>query len=369
MKKMIINPLFIFSSVWFIIIIFYSFKVSYFFPKDNNLIYTLAFGSIITFSIGFLSLALIDRKKIHYEYKHINIYNYVNFVRFILLVISLIVFINVIIDGLPPFFNFLGINTKNYMEYGRLKNILFAFLIFLFVISEYDKGPRYKIISILLLVIYVTRGNIIFAIITFIFLKIQENKITNKRIIVLFTLLILFTILLFQIIGDYRTGSNVFYDSLEIKENYRIKNAGVIWVISYISMPIVNLIEIIKHSDYYFYGQNILNNSLPAFINISSKASEYIYSLLPNKNNTVSTYLSNVYLDFGLLGIILYNYLIGIFSGYLYFFSRNNVLKSVFLTSITLSFFYDYFSFFQTIVIIVLSIIFNRYVLEGGRIK
>jgi oligosaccharide repeat unit polymerase len=262
--------------------------------------------------------------------------------------------------------SFFGYDTYVYLEYGKFKGVLFGLLIFLFASSLYANRKLsifMKLFSIVFLLLYVSRGNIIFSILIYFFLLIYENKITNKRLFFLSLFLMIFILMLFQILGEFRTGTEVFYNSLEIKEQYRIENSGLIWLISYVSMPYVNFLQITDH-DMLFYGENIVSRSLPAFLSFNSEAVLFYKSIIPNEYNTVSGYLAQIYLDFGFVGIIVYNFILGILLSYMYYISNNFLMKSIFMTIISLLFFVDYLFYFTTIVLLILSFLFNKLVFK-----
>ena len=371
LKRIISNPLNIFLFIWALILITFQLKIAYFFPSYNYLQYLYPSISILFFILGFLIIKfsirrkIIKKVKVTFSKKRFKI-----FVFSLFSMVIIIILLNLKLFGMPPFFSFLGYDTYVYLEYGRFKGVLFALLIFIYIISIYATKKFsifMKLFSIAILLLYVSRGNIIFSIIVYFFLLVYENKLSNKKLFILIHLLIIFVLILFQILGEFRTGTNVFYASLEIKEEYQIENSGLIWLVSYISMPFVNFLELTNHNN-LFFGENIISRSLPAFMSFNMESIAFYKSILPNKLNTVSGYLANVYLDFGLVGIILYNFFLGILLSYSFYISKNKILKSVLITCIALLFFVDYFFYFTTILIIILSIIFNKIIFKRKKI-
>jgi len=368
LKRIVSSPLNIFLIIWILVISTFQLRVATFIQGYNIDQFIFPLVGIFYFSIGFILiyfLKRINKKQKKFEFYLSNV-RFIIFYYFLLFFIIIIFFINLNFFGLPPFLSFFGYDTSVYLEYGRFKGLLFGLLIFLFLISMYTTKKLsifMKFISILILLLYVSRGNIIFSILAYFFLLIYENKITNKKLVFISIFMIIFILVLFQILGEYRTGTEAFYNALEIKDEFQINNSGIIWLISYISMPFVNFLELTHHSHMY-YGENIISRSIPAFLNFNAEAVDFYKSTLLNQYNTVSGYMGPVYLDFGLLGIIMYNFFLGLVLGYSYYFSKNNLIKSILITAIFLSFFVDYFFYFTTIVLIILSIIFNKFVLK-----
>ena len=367
LKSILSNPINIFLFTWLLIIFTYQLKIAYFFPEYSIKEFAIPILCIFYFVLGFETVKILQKPQKQKVYKlYLSKQKFNMFISFLITMSLLIVIMNIEMFGLPPMMSFFGYDTSVYLEYGRFKGVLFALLIFIFIVSLYaTKKISYlmKLFSIIVLLLYVSRGNIIFSIITYFFLLIYENKINNKKLLILLSLFIIFTLLLFQILGELRTGTETFYNVLEIKDAYRLKNSGLIWLIAYISMPFANFLEVTNYNNLY-YGQNIISSSLPAFLSFNSASIEFYKSIIPNQYNTVATYLVHIYLDFGIIGVIVYNYFLGIFASYLYHFSTNNLIKSIFLTVISLLFFIDYFFFFTTIVLIVLSVVFNKFVLK-----
>ncbi len=369
LKKILSNPLNVFLFIWVLILFTFQLNISYFFPKYTVRELLLPFFSIFYFILGFMTVKLFKKKKykikycVHFCQRRFNL-----FILILIMISLIIVIINIVMFGPPPLMSIFGYHTTVYLEYGRFKGLLFSLLIFIFVSSLYGtKRISYflKLFSITILLLYISRGNIIFSILTYFFLLIYENRITNKKLFYLSMSLIIIIIVLFQIVGEFRTGTEAFYNVLEIKDIYRIKNSGLIWLISYVSMPFVNLLEV-SHYDHLFWGQNIISRSLPAFLSFNQESVEFYKSILPNQYNTAPSYLTPIYLDFGITGFVLYNFFLGAISSYVYHFGTNNLIKSIFITAISLIFFTDYFLFFTTIILIVLSIFFNKFIYIKG---
>jgi len=364
LKALLSNPLFVFVAVWFIIMATFSIRIATFFPDFNIRQYIYPTLSIISFSMGYLSLFLFKTKSIKKSYVNYFSKKRFNIFIFVLISISLmIISLNIFLYGLPPVFSFFGFDTVVYLEYGRFKGVLFAIAIFLFAISLFATKKLsffIKFFSITVLLLYVSRGNIVFSILLYLFLLIFENKISNKRLSIYLIVVLVFILLMFQIIGELRTGTEVFYNVLDIKDEFRINNSGLIWLISYISMPFVNFLEITTYDNLY-YGQNIISRSLPAFMQFNYDSIEFYKSILPNQYNTVAGYLAPIYLDFGLMGVMFFNSFIGFTTAYIIKFSNNNLVKAILMTAISLLFFVDYFFYFTTIVMLFLSFIFYKF--------
>jgi hypothetical protein len=160
-------------------------------------------------------------------------------------------------------------------------------------------------------------------------------------------------------LSEYRTSLEFFYSALEIKNEYRDLNTGLLWVITYISMPTINIVELTKFSQ-YFYGEAMLSSALPAFLSFDQGAELFYTQVLPNPYNTVAGYLKNAYLDFGWIGVFTLNLFIGFLLSCSSIYKFSNLSKSVLLNALLFLFFYDYFINFTTIFVIFLFYFFGR---------
>lgn len=114
----------------------------------------------------------------------------------------------------------------------------------------------------------------------------------------------------------------------------------------YIAMSFENLRNIIEDFHSYKFGMNML---FPIFAFTNTKGFfDYSYKVdyLTNRNFTVSTYLSDIYFDFGIYGVIVITFLLGALHSYVYKFvirKQHNMVTIHSLLSYCLI-----FSFFTT---------------------
>ncbi|WP_456460217.1 O-antigen polymerase [Desulfurobacterium sp.] len=383
----ILNPFVLFVLVWLLMLITYFLQISCFMVPKYTLLFLVFFISVLCFLFGYLFCRIIFeisdfnicRNLIKSQSGKVRVNRLIvssiklRLVYIILfIIIFLIVFLNFIMFGNPPILGFFGKRVAfNYSTYGRFKGILFPTLSVLFLISIFDRNKLLstciKLFVMLIFVIYVTRGFIISTLIQYIFLRILLDRKIKIRTTFKYAFLLLIAILfIMSMIGNYRTGNEIFKEVMEIKKEFYDWPAALLWVIGYISFPLVNLEAFICKSDHFFYGKITLQNLLPAFINIlPTNFYSFYRNLLPNQFNTVSTYLGNVYLDFGFWGIIFINICLGM-TAYIFYRKayENVVLTSVFYSALLLIFFSNYFFYFPFFFESVLAVLIYRIVIK-----
>lgn len=368
------HPLAIFLAIWGIIAASVSFRVSYSFQSDLSPLYQLMGVSIAMFALGFFLVALLGntgRTRHQLTLYRVPVVSYQThlFMVAVLLLALLIMALNIALDGLPPFFGFLGIETYNYLEYGRLKGVLFGLAAFIVLLSAYARptlGIIMKAVGLGIFVLYVSRGYIIFSLVGYFFLVLHLRNIRIGRMLLYGLLLLGAMILIMEVVGHYRTGTASFYAALNIKREFQQMNPGIVWLLAYISMPVINIVELTQHST-FFGGKALYSAGMPAFMAVDDEVSRYFASTIPNRYNTASGYLANVFLDFGWYGVALYNLMLGMAASAIHRFSSNYLLKSTFLAATALMFFNDYFVYFTTLTMFGLAIIAQRVLYRPAR--
>lgn len=362
-ERLVTHPLFVFAAVWSVIAASASLRVSASFQRDLSPLYHLLTVSLVCFGAGYVAVAMLGASR---EARWITEFHSAPVVarqtRRVMfastLAIIAIMALNVRLDGLPPFFAFLGADTLGYLEYGRLKGALFALAPFTFLLSAYAGrrlGLLMKAISLGVLVLYVSRGYVIFSLLAYFFLILQLRNVRFWRLVLYLCLLLATVLALMEIVGHYRTGTASFFQALDIRAQYRDLNAGLVWLLAYVSMPAINIIELTQH-EVFFHGKALYSASMPAFLAIDEAARSHFVAVIPNRYNTASGYLTNAYLDFGWYGVALYNLLLGMVASAVHRFSPNLLIKSILLACLALMFFNDYFLYFTTLFMIALSV-------------
>ena len=143
------RPVSLFVLVWLMMLCALSVRISYDSYPEMGLpifLFVLSFLALLAGS-GMTSVLLPSRidQEVHPD-------EYVLDVRrlrrlnwlFALVAIGIMV-LNLKLDGLPPAFGFFSFDTSNYLEYGRLKQLLFPLLISIVVNSSLDPSRFWKV--------------------------------------------------------------------------------------------------------------------------------------------------------------------------------------------------------------------------------
>jgi hypothetical protein len=279
-----------------------------------------------------------------------------------------IVLINLKIAGLPPAFSFFGFDTVGYLEYGKLKQILFALLVAILVNASLDPSYRAKLFfggfATGLLVLYLTRLNLMFAGFQIIVLFGLTSRIKTRTIYAVATMTMLGALLAANVMGNNRTPREVFMEFLQIKSSYSNAPMPFLWAASYFSIPISDLSWIAQE----FHPQQLHISSLypllPAFWNPDSPHQAFIDSDARIIDGA-HTYLSSYFMDASYGGVVFINVLIGLASGYFIAGSRmtSPLVFAVLLGAIMFLFFSDLFTPLSTLILAGVQRLMERYAL------
>ncbi|MGB9228350.1 MAG: hypothetical protein WCC24_01345, partial [Terracidiphilus sp.] len=253
-------------------------------------------------------------------------------------------------SGPPPAIG----DPTTYLTYGRLKQVLFPLLTCVSVNATLDTSRfrRYLFIAFGFgwLGLYVARGVLLLTFLQMFFLYSLRSSMGRKKQYLLFLGAFAVAIAGMTIIGDLRTAHDIFIEFLQIRDKYIDWPTAFLWVVSYISIPFSNLCWTVAHGPSYGPTLAFLYPLLPSFLAPADPYAD-VYSGM-NIIDGASTYLQTYALDFSYLGIYFANLFIGIGCGWLVArsYPRHILILAIFLTSISLLFFSDFF-FLLSIVI------------------
>jgi hypothetical protein len=293
-------------------------------------------------------------------------------IQFVLFSIAAaIVVMNFAAYGKPPIFGFLGEDTLNYIEYGKLKQLSNTVTLALFVSAslETSRIRRYFTFSFcfLCMMAYVTRGFLLLMLAQGLFVFSLRTKISKRALYLTAVTTLVLGILLAGAIGNGRneSTSQAFVAFFGIQPAYADWPMTLLWAISYVATPFSNLCWIIHSYTYTHPTATFLNTLLPAFwsappLEIGDLGSSSII-------DGVHSYLSKYYLDLWYFGIFLINYVWGLISGY---FSLGNRLaaraltSSVLLAAMAFMFFADYLTFLAIAIELIILTIVQQYAIS-----
>jgi oligosaccharide repeat unit polymerase len=375
----LLNPPVIFLGIWSFILIIYSFNLSH--HQDQLSIKTVQYLAAIfaSFFIGYFYFYIFFLKKYRNRELvkpsgYLKIGFNERFLDISFFIILFLLLLEIVYSKGVPLFWLIKDIPKNYFEFGipSFHGLLMSYILFygtiLYISIKIQFKKRflvYFILIILSMVLLVTRQNLV---ILFVQILLAQHYLIKRINVLKLIPVVLICVILFGLIGNFRTGLDVFVKVADIKnQNLSQFESGFYWVYMYLTMTIANINKLFNMGFEYFKGINMLQEVLPTVI----IESFYNYNINPNArfwlvnpNFTVSGYMAAPYLDFGIYGVIIYTFILGglsclIYHKYLFRISfRNSFLYIILLQIIMMSFFTDYllylpvsFQFFWTIVL------------------
>jgi oligosaccharide repeat unit polymerase len=210
------------------------------------------------------------------------------------------------------------------------------------------------VVSIAVLIIFVSRGFLVQAGLQAFFLYLYSSRkgLTTSYMLKTAAIFVV-AVMLFGAWGEIRSGNKIFLDVMQVKPQYQSIPTLLLWSDAYLSLPLVNMVTIINKIHYFTFGSATLASSLPPImiklLNLKTFSNIYgpIVSLYPSPLNNMATAAAIPYLDFGWAGIGFFYLLLGVVSGMINCKAiasgelRTQVINSIILSSIALCFFWN----------------------------
>ena len=364
-NRNVLSPGFAFNIVWLVTLILYQFKLSYIqhdLSMDTIFIFSLC-ASCYNISVVLTRLLFNNKTKDKTIVKHkITTDNKLKIASAITIIIFIIE--TVYSKGTPLIWKIFYIN-KTYFDFGipSLNGFLYCLLMVLGAYAIFKKSKT-AIIYFLLGLLALSRQVILSMIIeAFICFWLTRPKKVNYFKV---AIAILGLIVGFSVIGNFRSGSNTMNYVFKAKKKYEKMPTIIKWTYSYMTFSLSNFNNLVSKTDgFENYGVSSIKEFMPTVILNKFKIKENVYyDYLISPNYTVSTYLPSVYLDFGMLGVAIFNIFLGVLGGILYRRMKDNkndrnlLLYSVFIHNILFLFFSNMFLnisvSFQFILILIL---------------
>lgn len=339
-SRLILHPIFVFTSIWVLMISLYLLGISTLYLLDAASLETLAglfLGSLLVFilSFCFVSLVMSKNKSIFNAAcgGRVSFLLRTDWIYLLGFIVLVSVLYNYVTYGPPPLIAKLGgLPSKyTYLTYGRFKNIIHVFAYVMVLLAIFD-GRRFVVLgaffyAFCIFALYINRGPMLVLLVqSFIFILLSANKQHKKYVFAWLLGVFFFAAVILALFGNLRTGGAHFLDDLAVKQVYRSCPTAINWFILYVSAPLANVVSFAQSYYNFNYGLYSLSVLLPPMLVTHFQHGLVLLSqpFLPNKNNTVSTYLGIPYLDFGWIGIVFINIFYGVVSALSYHFVRNN---------------------------------------------
>ena len=359
-NKKVLSPIFLFNVIFFITCSLYEWNFSNIQQQLSDrtqlvLLYCVAFYNITYYCLKYSSCPkkIINLFRFKLPQIKTSMDKRIKIAKYIAIAIFIIEIIYS--KGFPLLWKFTGDN-RTYFDFGipSLNGAFYGLIICLGAYSLFSKSrDKYLYLGMGLLIIsrQVIMSILIEGIIYFI---LSSKKQINYIKIILITLV---AFLGFTILGNFRTGNKAM-DIFEPRRQYKSLPNTVKWPYSYMTFSISNFNNLVSKTDGNVnHGASMLSEIMPTILldkaNIKLKFDDnYLISL----NYNVSTYLPSIYLDFGLIGIAIFNSLMAMLGYFLYKKATNNrnemniLMYSVFAHNIILLFFINMFLYLPVVI-------------------
>ncbi len=220
--------------------------------------------------------------------------------------------------GCPLVWKFTG-EAKTYVDFGipSFNGVFYAFVILMGSYSIFKKGNIYKYFYLLMGVLIISRQLIISIFIQGAILYLISHK-PSKKLIVGIVVGCIVGVLLFSVIGNMRTGEEYFLSVSKFKNRYEWIPTAFRWIYSYMCFSIANLNNLVSMTwGAVNFGATTINELIPSIIPLHFKINKgFAYIINPNFN--VSTFIPDLYVDFGFPGIAIFCLALGMITQYVF---------------------------------------------------
>lgn len=356
-----LNPLLIFTSVWMVAFTLYAWRISSGLVFDaEQALWPVSFimgtyllpALVITYlakSMGLRpELREIDLGRLKARTKTLFIlWASINLVQ------------TAVMGGLPVIWLIIG-GGPSYSEWGirSVNGMAFALGLALgmlgYLLYEFTGEKRWLALVFLIIfwgIVVISRKFFVVAILQTGILFLMTHKVSTS-VMVKTALSLMILILLFGYIGDLRTGRSMIMQYAYLTVNYPDwAPSGLIWVYMYLTTPINNIANIFWHfpPEWNYTFARTIDKLFPSVIRSDIADANNLratYWLVSDVFN-VSTAYSNAYLDVGIAGVAIFNFIIAWLTAGLYYLGRSvsaKLMYVVFMQALVLTVFNDNFT-------------------------
>lgn len=376
-KIKVTEPSYLYSIIWFSIIFIYLIDIIGILSPLNPVFYWVFATTYVIFIFGCSIGKKVKRDKNKYFYSKSRLYLSYK-ILFVLIFISFVLTVQKL--GLPPLLS--GVNRQDYYV-GYLEIIYLSIYVFWFIgfflIKEKYKPKRVILLILATLLIVILRGNkfpIIYLICLSIYSKTREKEVRLKQIMAyIFLILVIF-------IG----AMTLYVENFQLHIPYKVglvdfKLSPSLWFLIdpllYLTSNFMNLSNfLVSESFTHDFGLQITRGLLSlaridGLFEDTYKLSEELWKQsLVYPWLTTGTYLKEVYMDFGHVGLLLFPFFFGAFSGNYYKITNvtsfkpsivQSYISFILFYSICISFFSFYFNNIELFTNLILIYIIHHY--------
>ena len=312
--------------VWGFVSFLYSLHLSDLLLKVEPLtVFLVGFSVPLIFLFGFLTAHLFFTNSFNIKtLKTIDI-NFDNLVQRTKILTSIFISLSVfefVYSGYIPLVSMIQGSDVSHFDFGisslhglvmSFGALLFTAWFFIYYISR-KKVALFWLLSILLLfALMVTRKMMVVSVLqsaVLVFFLRENNKGLFKFIFIGFIFL-----LIFGIIGDIRTGRELFLSLSHFNIEYpKWLPTGFGWLYIYLTTPIANLVNAVEMTSNLTYDLSFLQGLFPSvirefFFEIDNNAFDNKWQISAAFN--VATGFIGIYQSFGLIGCFIFNFILG----------------------------------------------------------
>lgn len=356
-KRKILCPGFLFNIIWLITLILYEMKLSFIQGDLTEDTIKTFYAAIFGFNIALFFMELMNFKAWRLKFEKNGKYSIEQKMRWAKYLVILIFVIEVIaMKGFPVYWKLTG-DPRTYADFGipSLNGAFDGLLVMLGAYSIFSKsndkwlymGIAVAVISRQVLLSMAIEA-IIFAVVS------GRFKPTVKKV----GMLAVAGVLAFTVLGNFRSGGGEMDRVFQAREGYENLPSMAKWAYSYATFSVSNFNNLTTlTAGAVNHGASTLSAFLPSVImNKIEIEKEFEEPYLVSNDFTVSTYLPEIYLDGGAIGVGIFNAVIAIL-GYQIFkrwqqgkSDLDSMMLAVFCHNIILLFFVNMFIFLPIIV-------------------
>ncbi|MGL5416282.1 MAG: O-antigen polymerase [Clostridium sp.] len=375
-KQDFLHPISIYSIFWLGVAGISTFRVSYYQVKWSAYMWLIIILAYVTFILGFRVFRTRKNNNVDDIKEFINNINIkkLYFVLKLLVGVSVIsLLLEVALLKYIPLFSSSMNSYRNFNVTGLHYFVVLVGIIPPLAILYKRAGGRKKIwwmivLSFVVSTLIVSRQLMIMQVVLIIIaIHYFYKKIKLKQFIIIFLL----GIILFSLSFSLRNqNSNYINNAAEIMPKYQ--NSIIVKPLLYFNMNFNNLDIIVNNFHDYKLGENMIF-PIVAFANIKDEINyNYKSEYLATPNFNTCTYLADIYYDFGIFGVIILPFLLGIVYSRLYnIVNRKISVYSVlyFLLAYCLIFCFFVNWYYNTAIVfdIVILLLVYRYVERKGK--
>ncbi len=220
--------------------------------------------------------------------------------------------------GCPLLWKLTG-DARVYVNFGipSFNGLFYSLVVVMGAYSIFKKGCIYKYFYLMFGLLVISRQVLISMVVQGALVYIFTHKFNRKLIITLIVGCIV-GIILFSVMGNMRTGEDMFLAVAQFKPKADWIPTSFKWIYSYMCFSISNIDNLIRMTPGCVnYGATIFNSLMPTAFNLTLPINQgFNYLIDPNFN--VSTFMPDIYIDFGVLGIAIFCLALGYAGRYFY---------------------------------------------------